>query len=59
MARALAIGLFVAGGCSWFFPGFNGTFFAPSNIDLGTGRIVGAICIVGAAILWMVPSRTD
>ncbi len=55
----VAIGFAVTGVCSWWWPSFNGFFFAPSDISAGDGRIVGTILIVGAAILWFMPRRKD
>ena len=54
MNRAIAIGFVGAGMISWFLPGFNGYLFEPSVISAGDGRIVGAIFLVGAAIVWFV-----
>jgi hypothetical protein len=56
MKRYVAIGMLIAGAGSWYWPGFNGVFSAPADITTGDGRIIGAILLVGAAILWFMPS---
>ena len=53
--RALAILFVVAGGVSWFWPGtIAGLLFQTVTVTAREGRIVGAIFMVGAAILWFV-----
>lgn len=52
MNRAAALGLLIAGLTSWYAPGFNGFWSAPSEVTDGEGRIVGAIFLVGALLLW-------
>jgi hypothetical protein len=54
MNRVISIGFIVAGIMSYFWPGFNGYFFPPSEISAGDGRIVASILLVGAAILWFI-----
>jgi hypothetical protein len=56
MNRAVAVGLAIAGLSSWYWPGFNGIWFSPSNVTTGEGHIIGAILIVGAAIVWFIRS---
>lgn len=60
MNKGIAIGFAIAGLTSWMWPGFNGFFFQPSNISLGDGRIVGAIFISAAGIIWFLnqPSKS-
>jgi len=52
--RSIAIGFAVAGTVSYFWPGFNGMLFEPSNISVGESRIIAAIFLVGAAIVWFI-----
>jgi hypothetical protein len=60
MKKAVAIGFVIAGTGSWFWPQWNGFLFAPSNVSAGEGHIVGAIFLVGAAIVWFLrPSISD
>jgi hypothetical protein len=49
--------LAVFGFMNWNFPGSNGFFFAADTMSVGDGRIVGAIFMVGAAIVWFLPPR--
>lgn len=39
----------------WFDPGFNGFLFERSSIDIGTGRIIPAILLVGGVLLLFLP----
>ena len=57
MNRTVATFLAAAGFTSWIAPGFNGAFFDAVQVSDGEGRIVGAIFIVGAAIVWFLPER--
>jgi hypothetical protein len=41
----------ILGLLNWFWPNFPGGF-APASISAGEGRIVGAIFLVGAGIIW-------
>lgn len=50
--RIVSAALLFAGLTSWVAPGFNGVFFEAAEVSAGDGRIVGAILIVGAAIVW-------
>ena len=50
--RVVAGGLLMLALFSWLAPGFNGFFFASSDVSDGDARIVGAIFVVGAAIVW-------
>lgn len=52
MNKGIAGGLLVAGILSWYDPGFNGFWAEASNVSAGDGRIIGAIFIVGAAIVF-------
>ena len=54
MNRNVAVGFAVIGVLSYFWPGFNGVFFEPSDISLGESRIIAAIFLVGAAIVWFI-----
>ena len=50
--------LFFLGVLSYYFPHFNGLFSAPSlDVTSGDARIVSAIYIVGALLLWYLPSE--
>lgn len=49
--QAIGIGLIIGGIGSYFFPGFNGFFFEPSNMTTGEGQILGAVLFVGGLIL--------
>jgi hypothetical protein len=55
--KGMAIGLIVAGICSYLFPGLNGVFFTPSNISPEEGHIVGAIVGIGGLILFVISDR--
>lgn len=55
MKRSIAIGLIIAGALMWFDPGFNGFLFERSSIDIGTGRIISAILLVGGVLLLFLP----
>jgi len=57
--KAIAIGFMVAGFIAWYFPGFNGYFFAPSDVSDGEGLIAGSVLTVGAAVLWFMHPRSD
>jgi hypothetical protein len=46
MNKSIAIGLAFAGAISWYWPGFSGYLFAPSNVGVGEGRIVGSIFLL-------------
>jgi len=59
LRQPLAIGFAIAGTMSWFWPGFNGAFFNPVQISIGESRIIAAILVVGAAILWFMPTNRD
>jgi hypothetical protein len=50
----VAIGFAVWGVGCWYWPGFNGIFFAADEVSLGDNRIIAAIFIVGAGILWFI-----
>jgi hypothetical protein len=50
--KSWAVILFIAGACSWLFPGWNGFLFAASDVSAGQGETIGAILIVGALVLW-------
>ncbi|TGS95266.1 hypothetical protein EN814_16315 [Mesorhizobium sp. M2D.F.Ca.ET.171.01.1.1] len=52
MNKALAVGFAMAGFINWTWPGFNGFLFQPSNISLGDSRIIGAILMSAAGIIW-------
>jgi hypothetical protein len=54
--KSMAIGLIVAGICSYLFPGF-GIFFDPSNVSPEEGHIVGAILGTGGLILFVISDR--
>lgn len=51
--------VFAASGAGhWYSPGFNGIWFAPATMTLAESRLVGAVMLVGAAILFfMNPSK--
>jgi hypothetical protein len=53
----VAVGLAALGLANWYLPGFNEFLFAPSSASAGDGQIVGAIFLVGAAIVWFLPQR--
>lgn len=55
MKQAFAIGFAFGGMLSWFAPGFSGVFASPTVVSTGDGQIVGAILLVGAAVLWFMP----
>ena len=55
----IATALFVAGCYSWYSPGYNGIFLDPVSVSPGEGRIIAAILVVGAAIVWLMPSSKD
>jgi hypothetical protein len=57
--RHIAIGFVIGGLVSWYWPGFNGIFFSSSDISVGDGRIIGAVFIVGGAILWFIRPAPD
>lgn len=57
MRKQIAICLAGAAAVCWFFPGYNGALFEPSNISVGDSRIIAAILAVGAAVLWAMPDR--
>jgi hypothetical protein len=54
MNRTVAAVFAVIGGIAWHWPGYNGFFFPPSDISIGDSRIMSAIFLVGAAIVWFV-----
>jgi hypothetical protein len=56
MNRQIAIAFAVIGATSWYWPGFNGVFFSPTDISAGDGRIIAAIFLVGAAVVWFIRS---
>ncbi len=37
---------------SWIAPEFSGFFFDSTDVTTGEGRIIGAIFLVGAALVW-------
>jgi hypothetical protein len=55
MNRVVSASLFLGGCLSWYSPGFSGALFEPVSMSAGEGRIVGAIFIVGAAVVWFMP----
>lgn len=55
--QAIAIGLAVYSAVSWYAPGFGGVLFDEVEVSTGEGRIISAILLVGAAILWFMPER--
>jgi hypothetical protein len=57
MNKAVSGGFTALGIGSWYMPGFNGVLSAPTHVSAGEGQIVGAIFLVGAAILWFLPTR--
>ena len=52
MNKSIAAMFMIVGLCTWASPGFNGIFFAPSDVSVGDGRIIASILISAAAILW-------
>ena len=50
--RAVASGFLGAGLMSWIAPEFSGFFFDSTDVTTGEGRIIGAIFLVGAALVW-------
>jgi hypothetical protein len=54
MNRGVALVLAIVGIMSWFWPQWNGTLFPPSDVSAGEGHIIGAIFIVGAAVVWFI-----
>ncbi len=51
-----ALALFLFGTVNWYFPGYHGWFEkSDPNVRPGEGRIVGAVLIVGAAIVAFLP----
>lgn len=58
MRRALAVGFGVSGILSWYMPGFGGLFATPAAVTPGEGQIVGAVLVVGAALLWFLPEQS-
>jgi uncharacterized protein YjeT (DUF2065 family) len=55
LMRALAIVFAVAGVVSGFWPGtISGLLFHTVTVTAREGRIIGALFIVGAAILWFI-----
>ena len=59
MNKGAAIGLFIMGISSYYDPGFSGIFHDHVQISAGDGRIMAAIYIVGAAIVWFMPQPKD
>jgi hypothetical protein len=59
MNKGVAVGLFVAACLNLYSPGFNGIFFDPVKISVGEGRIIAAIFIVGAAVVWFMPPAKE
>jgi drug/metabolite transporter (DMT)-like permease len=57
--KSLAIGLIVAGLCSYLFPDFNGIFFQAPNITPEDGHLVGAILGIGGLILYVLSDRKN
>ena len=49
---SVSIVFVVCGLLSWLWPNFNGILFEPSIVSVGEGRIVGALFLVGAAIIY-------
>ncbi|SDN27437.1 hypothetical protein SAMN05216196_1011 [Lutimaribacter pacificus] len=52
MNKAISGGFAVLGLMSWYDPGFNGFWLDPSDVSDGDGRIVAAVFLVGAAIVF-------
>ncbi|RUV93548.1 MULTISPECIES: DUF202 domain-containing protein [unclassified Mesorhizobium] len=50
---SIAIAFFGFGVVNWCWPGFDGWFFPAASVSVGDGRIVGAIFIVGAGVVWV------
>jgi hypothetical protein len=55
--QTVAIGFAVYSTISWFAPEFSGVMFDDAAVSAGEGRIISAILLVGAAILWFMPER--
>jgi hypothetical protein len=56
-SQTVAVCFIVAGVTSWSYPAFNGFLFEAASVSAGEGRIVGAIFLVGAALLWFAPRK--
>ena len=52
LPRYVGLGLIAGGISSWFFPQWQGLFWAPADVTTGEGRIIGAILIVGGCLLY-------
>jgi len=59
MNKGVAAVLLIMGCSSWFAPGFSGIFFDPVNVSAGEGRIMAAVYLVGAAIVWFMPQAKN
>jgi hypothetical protein len=57
MNRSVSVGLACLGFLNWYFPGFDGMLSGAARVSTGDGRIIGAIFMVGAAILWFTPRK--
>jgi hypothetical protein len=56
---AIVVGLFASGVGMWFWPDFNGFLFDPTDMSVGVSRIIAAIFLVGAAILFFMPPSAN
>jgi hypothetical protein len=54
----LAVALVVGGVIGLIWPSLNGMFFPEFDISAATSRILGAAILVGAAIVWFMPSSS-
>lgn len=51
MSKSFAYVLFGIAALVWFFPGFNGILFEPSNVSVGEGHILSAVIFVGGLVV--------
>ena len=51
MSKSFAYMLFGIAALVWFFPGFNGILFEPSNVNVGEGHILSAVIFVAGLVV--------
>ena len=57
--KSWVVALFAIAAIAYFFPGWNGFFFDPSDIGVGDSRIMASILFVGGLLLWYLTPRKD
>ena len=59
MHKSFAYVLFAVATSVWFFPGFNGILFSPSDVSVGEGRILSAVIFVGGLVVLLLGKKAN